>query len=155
MYCSKSFHRPGPSHCGFAICLVLLAVVAAGCDRQPDRKKTYPVTGQVYVDGEPAENLAVRANPVKGIDKADPTVSSAFTDADGRFAFSTFERGDGIPAGEYQLTFVWGQMNMFSMQYGGPDKLKDRYSDAAKSKVTVVVGDAESHDLGRIELTTK
>ena len=132
-----------------------LLLVSTGCDSRPGRKQTYPISGVVYVDGSPAANLAVRAHPTAGIDQKDPTVSSAFTDQDGKFTFSTFETGDGIPEGEYKLTFEWGEMNMLSMQYGGPDKLNSRYKDPETSKSVVKVGPDYPEDLGKIELTTK
>lgn len=136
----------------FVVAAIALTV---GCNSEPDRKKTYPVSGVVLVDGQPAANLAIRANPAAGIDQQDPTISSAFTDNEGKFAFSTFETGDGIPEGEYQLTFEWGEMNMFSMQYGGPDKLKGRYKDPSKSTFTIKVGPDGPEDVGSFELTTK
>lgn len=137
--------------------LVLFAFLFCMCGCQPatDRKATFPVTGVVYVDGEPADMLAVKANPIGGMDQVQPTVSSAFTDADGKFSFSTYETGDGIPAGEYKLTFLWGEMNLVSMQYGGPDKLKNRYEDIGKSKVAFRAGEGEEISLGRIDLKTK
>jgi hypothetical protein len=51
---------------------------------------------------------------------------------------------------------MWGEINLLSAQYGGPDKLNGRYADKEKSDVhfTVKPGD-EPLDLGRIELTTK
>ncbi len=55
-----------------------------------------------------------------------PTVSSAFTGPDGEFSISTYESGDGVPAGDYVLTFMWGQKEAFSGRYGGPDKLGNR-----------------------------
>lgn len=132
-----------------------MILLAAGCNSKPDRKRTYPVSGTVLVDGSPAENLAVRAHPVGGIDQNDPTVSSAFTDQAGNFTFSTFETGDGIPGGEYKLTFEWGEMNLLSMQYGGPDKLNSRYTNPENSTRVINVGPDYAEDLGKIELTTK
>lgn len=140
----------------FVSCLALLVLLqSVGCDANPDRKRTYPVSGTVLVDGAPAANLAVRAHPTGGMDQNDPTVSSAFTDTAGKFTFSTFETGDGIPEGEYKLTFEWGEMNLMSMQYGGPDKLKNRYKDPGKSETVIKVGPQQPEDLGNINLTTK
>ncbi len=113
------------------------------------------MTGEVYVDGAPVGMLAVRCTAVAGLDSENPTASSAFTDDEGKFEISTYETGDGVPEGEYVLTFEWGKMNLISNQYGGPDKLKGRYMDAEKSenKFTVVTG--EPTEIPRIELTTK
>jgi 5-hydroxyisourate hydrolase-like protein (transthyretin family) len=142
--------------------LVRLAVPAVLClglcscgQEDQSRKKTYPVTGQVYVDGEPASNVAVTAHNVSGMDTQNPTLSSAFTQEDGTFQISTYESSDGVPEGEYVLTFRWGKWDLISGQYGGPDKLNNRYSDPNKSEVRFKVEEGEPTDLGRIELSTK
>ncbi len=138
------------------ILAVLLAIGFNSCGKQDaSRKPTYPVTGEVYVDGQPAANLAVRCISVAGLDKENPTFSSAFTDEQGRFAISTYEKADGVPEGEYVLTFEWGQWDFVSGQYGGPDKLKGRYKDPATSKIRFKVEAGKPTNLGRIELTTK
>ncbi len=139
-------------------CFVFLALVTSSCGEKRDegRKTTFPVTGRLLVDGKPPGSpVAVRCYPVEGIDKKQPTVSSAFTANDGAFQISTYESGDGIPEGKYILTFMWGKRNAFTMQYGGPDKLKGRYSNKKKSQIKVTVTAGEPVDLGTIELTTK
>jgi len=136
--------------------VALLLTSVCSCGRQDtSRKPTYPVTGEVYVDGSPAANLAVRCISVSGLDKENPTFSSAFTDEQGRFSISTYEQADGVPEGEYVLTFEWGQWDLISGQYGGPDKLKGRYKDPATSKIRFKVEAGKPTNLGRIELTTK
>ena len=139
-----------------------MAVAAALClllcscgEKMPDRKETFPVTGEVYVDGRPAAQLQIACHDVKGIDAAAPTVSSAMTGPDGKFAISTYQSADGVPAGEYLLTFTWGTFNMISKSYGGPDKLNGRYADHQKSGHRFKVESGKPTDLGRIELSTK
>ncbi|XZE54533.1 hypothetical protein SH139x_000503 [Planctomycetaceae bacterium SH139] len=136
--------------------MMLGCVVFVGCGGGTEgRKTTYRISGTVHVDGQPANYLAVRAHPVAGVDKGDPTYSSAFTDEEGKFVLSTYESGDGIPEGQYTLTFNWGEMNLLSMSYGGPDKLKKRYDDPVKSEIKITVGPDQPEDIGVIELTTK
>lgn len=134
---------------------ILLVSTLCSCGKQQYAKQTFPVTGEVYVDGKPADNLAVHCHDVKGMDKQNPTTSTAFTDPQGKFKISTYETGDGVPEGEYKLTFFWGQMNLFSMSYGGPDKLNKRYDDPEKSEHRVTVQNGKPTDLGRIELKSK
>lgn len=131
--------------------------ICCSCGKEDlNRKETFPVTGQVYVDGKPPDSpIAVKCHNVDGMDKERPTVSSAFTGEDGKFAISTYESGDGIPTGEYVLTFYWGKRNPISMNYGGPDKLNGRYSDPKKSDIRITVLPGNPTDLGRIDLTTK
>jgi hypothetical protein len=139
---------------------VLLASVAgfaAGCSEEKtpsyNRVPTFPVKGQVLVDGAPANYLKVKLNSVG--EAATPVDVSAFTDAEGKFMIGTYDGGDGAPAGEYKLTFEWGAINLFTGRYEGPDKLNGRYSDAAKSEFPLTVKEGNETDLGAITLTTK
>lgn len=135
-----------------ATCCLLLC----SCGKKDEsRKETYPVSGVVTVDGQAVDALAVRCTDVNGLDKENPTISSAFTDEEGKFEISTYESADGMPAGEYVLTFMWGEWNMISGSYGGPDQLKDRYADPKTSEVKFTVKEGEPTELGTIELTTK
>ena len=137
------------------ILVLMVALVCCSCGEKVHRKPVFPVTGVILVDNKPVQMLAVRCANVAGIDKADPTISSAFTDEAGKFQISTFNKGDGVPEGEYVLTFEWGTMNLISMQYGGPDKLKGKYSDPKTSQVKFTVTAGMPTDLGTINLTTK
>lgn len=137
---------------GLCLCAILSQV---GCSEPAsDRKPTIPVTGVVYVDGQPAEGLAVTLHEVTGRDTQNPTISSGVTDASGAFKISTYEAGDGAPAGEYNATFSWGQMNLVSMQFEG-DKLKGKYASPEKSKSRLKVEEGKPVDMGKIELSTK
>ncbi len=138
-------------------CVLLIGLAAIGaCSRgDPSRKPTFPVQGEVYVDGQPAGQLAVTCHNVQGMDTKNPTTTAAFTDEAGKFRLSTYLSGDGVPEGEYVLTFLWGRHNLISMTYGGPDKLKNRYDDPKKSKVRFTIEKGKPLDLGKIELTTK
>lgn len=136
------------------LALAALCLAFSSCGEEQSRKETFPVTGEVYVDGQPAADLAVRCIDVKGLDKEQPTTSSAFTDEKGRFEISTYEQADGVPAGEYVLTFQWGQRSTMTRAYSG-DKLKGRYADAKTSEHRFTVEQGKPTELDRIELTTK
>lgn len=118
------------------------------------RVKTSAVTGIVHVDGQPASYLRVVANPA-GDNGAVPITPAALTTPDGKFELSTYESGDGLPAGEYKLTFQWGEISLLNGQYSG-DKFKGKYAKPEASTVTVKVADGDPPvDLGVIELTSK
>ena len=139
--------------------LVTMLLLSACGSESGDRKEkeTFPLTGEVYVDGEPVENLEVRCHDQKGLDKNNPTSSGSYTDAEGKFEISTYKSGDGVPEGEYALTFTWREMILMGGNRDGvPDKLNGRYSDPATSTVKVSVKKGQpADDLGRIDLTTK
>jgi hypothetical protein len=144
-----------------AVTIRRLAFVAAGClllcscgKDEGFRKETFPATGEVYVDGQPAGQLKVECHNLAGIDKENPTFSQAFTDENGKFEIATYEAADGLPEGEYVLTFMWGELDLISGGYGGPDKLNGRYTDPQTSEHRFKVEAGKPTDLGKIELTT-
>jgi hypothetical protein len=138
------------------VALTGISMVLSGCSPSgPPRKETFPVTGEVYVDGKPAEMLRVEMYDLKGMDTQMPTYSSAFTDKDGKFQISTYEQADGVPEGEYVVTYMWGDFDVFSREYKGPDKLKDKHSDPKTSAHRVKVEKGKPTEMGRIELKTE
>lgn len=141
--------------------LVLLSVAmvfAGGCGGgdAPSRKETFPVVGVVKIDGAaPGSEVQLTCHPAVGMDTSQPTISQSATDAEGKFSISTYVDGDGVPPGDYTLTFKWQEFNLFSREYSGADKLKNRYGDPAKSEFKFTVKPGEQLDLGVIELKTK
>lgn len=135
-----------------ALCLSAVA----GCGPEgPPRKETFRVRGKVSVDGQaPPAPVQIEAQNVAGMDAEMPTISQSETNPDGTFEIATYQQGDGVPAGDYVLTFSCREFNVMSRSYAGPDKLNKRYSDAKKSEVKFTVKD-KSVDLGEIKLTTK
>lgn len=144
-----------PSTMRLAVPFLFLTLLFASCGgSDPNRKEVFPVTGEVYVDGAPVAQVAVQCTNVAGIDSEQPTVSKAITNEEGKFEISTYESADGVPEGDYVLTFTWGDFNAISRSFG-PDKFKGKYADPKKSehKFSVVTG--KPTDLGRFDLTTK
>ncbi|QDU40357.1 hypothetical protein Mal4_47130 [Maioricimonas rarisocia] len=138
--------------------LLVLCLCCAGCGEEgPYRKVTVPVTGQLLVDGKPPGTpVQITCHSLTGIDQEHPTFSKTVSGENGTFAISTYESGDGVPAGEYAVTFEWKTLNLVSMGYSGPDKLKGKYNDPDTSDVKfTITEDSEPIDLGTIELTTE
>src|SRR5687768_8776191 len=71
-------------------------------------KETFPVSGQVHVDGRPANKVFATCHNVKELDQENVHRTLALTDETGKLEFSTYQSGDGVPEGEYVLTFEWG-----------------------------------------------
>jgi hypothetical protein len=71
----------------------------------PDRKATFPVSGRLLLDGEPLAGVTVvfHRRSAAGVKQ---TYSYGKTDATGGFKLSTYEAGDGAPAGRYTVTVV-------------------------------------------------
>jgi hypothetical protein len=137
---------------GIALSILAFAL-SAGCSKQV---KTYPVSGEIYVDGKPAEAATIYLIPAG--DKADQTPRPfGQTDKDGKFTLSTFKEKDGAPAGEYVAIFQWpeqsgGIFNRSSMD--GRDRLGGAYYDKDQSKIHVTI-EKQPTNLPRFDLKTK
>ncbi|WP_157606285.1 hypothetical protein [Schlesneria paludicola] len=137
-------------HCGRA--MLVASLVSLGCSSKlpgEPRLKTTPVTGIVYVDGEPAIALTVECHPESSdCPIKHPVIAS--TDAKGKFDLGMYVAGDGLPEGTYRLVFIWQGIGLNQR-----DRLKGYYANPSKSKtkITVIAGNHE--DLGVINLSTK
>jgi len=86
-----------------SIVLLILAAVAVGCRSEetallPGRSPTLPVRGKITLDGAPIEGATVLFFSEK------LTITSyGKTDANGAYELTTYEPGDGAPAGRYQV----------------------------------------------------
>lgn len=153
MRCFRPLPQPRVAGIG---AVILSALMIAGCGPEGPqggpRVETYPITGTVHIDGKPEQAILVTCHPVG--ESAVHTTISGFTDEQGRFSIGTYESGDGAPEGEYKLTVKWGQWGL-NGRYGGPDKLKDRYSDPDSSEYSVVVSPGNEADVGILELSTE
>ena len=140
--------------CLLVFCLSTVCVLAGCSQKDPNRKPTSPVTGTVYVDGQPAVGVQIMLTDTRGMDSAKPTVSTSITKEGGAFSVSTYDESDGVPPGEYVLTFTWGEYDVFSRSYRD-DKLKKRYIDPAKSETRITVVEGQPVEMGRIDLKTR
>ena len=139
------------------VCLLFLGLsLHVGCGgEEPFRKTTIPAKGKVTVDGKaPGSGIQIQCHSVAGLDTEHPTFSATETDADGNFSIATYTSGDGLPAGEYVLTFSWQDFNVISRSYSGEDKLNGKYSDPATSAFKISVKDGMELELTPFELTT-
>ncbi|WP_010588437.1 hypothetical protein [Schlesneria paludicola] len=134
---------------------ILIAVLCCGCrpeaPRGEARLKTTPVKGIVEVDGKPALNVSVKfIADGSSSDIARPALAT--TNEKGAFAVSTYVAEDGLPDGDYVLTFVWEEA--ISLNPTKKDQLKGAYSDPKKSKHKVTVIQGTPIDMGVIALST-
>lgn len=114
------------------IAFTLAGMTVVGCGGD-GKKRVYKTTGQILVDDKPAKKAFVYFHP---IDTDDPKLVRPFAQADdnGNFAASTYISGDGLPEGEYILTFEWREPSgLFKQDWDGRDKLGSLYADPKKS----------------------
>jgi hypothetical protein len=87
--------------CGPVLLCVLSLTWGCGGGGASDRPKTYPVSGTVKLNGAPVKDAVVTFQLDGGKESA---VGS--TDADGKYALSTFGSKDGAVAGQYKITIT-------------------------------------------------
>jgi hypothetical protein len=82
-----------------------VAMIAVGCQdnggSDPNRPKTYPVTGTVKLNGKAVEGAVVTFHATAG-----SQTSIGSTDANGGYSLTTFQSGDGAPAGQYDVSVI-------------------------------------------------
>jgi hypothetical protein len=79
-----------------ALCfLAILAICGCG----PTNPSTTPVTGTVTYNGSPVEGATVAFTPTSDAGH----VATGVTDSAGKFALTTFEKGDGAVVGSYTV----------------------------------------------------
>jgi hypothetical protein len=91
-----------------AVAVVLASLVAATAWSAFDRAHVLPVTGTLRVFGQSAGGVVLTLHPIydRGGDAPRPR---GRVDETGRIEWTTYERGDGLPPGEYAVTAVWHQ----------------------------------------------
>lgn len=145
---------------GISGLFLIFALGLAGCSKDdPNKglnvKPTIKVTGKVLVDGAPPETpVIVKAHIVNGTG-GDQPLSTGGTAGEGVFEFNTYSKGDGLPVGEYKLTFVWAELRLGGGALGGgnTDKLGGQYADPKTSQFTVKVAESKDVvDIGLFEL---
>lgn len=115
--------------------LTLVAAFFLGCSNepQPERIPTYPVTGSLHIDGQPAAGTMIKFYDPQNRGR----MPAATVRADGTFSASFYTSEDGAPTGEYQLLVLW----MTPPPGGGlpVDRLQGRFADPARSVRTINV----------------
>lgn len=118
-----------------------------GCSS--DYKPGYaPVSGQVRINGEPAEGVVVRFHNVDSAVEGDARYPVAKTDAEGRFMLTTSKDAAGALIGKYQVTFEW----MSSNELNAVDRFKGRLARVESSTHEVEIT-AGKNELSPFELT--
>jgi len=80
----------------------------SGCSSHSDDPTTYPVTGQVTLDGSPAAGAVVTFSPKSG---GEATAAQTTTDAEGKFDVQVFLDGGkrtqrGLMPAEYRISVI-------------------------------------------------
>jgi hypothetical protein len=98
----------------------------------------YPLAGKVMIDGRPPQTgrrqslLMVLYDPQQPQLPAGARPHAECDEEDGSFAFTTYQKGDGVPVGKYIIAFVELKESR-QKGYVGPDLLQNLYNDPDKN----------------------
>jgi hypothetical protein len=127
-----------------AVMLCVCGAMLAGCrgnnadrleqafrDAGTSKATVAPVAGVVTIDGIVPEpfTLVMLWDPKK----PEAGVLRAICDSEGRFAFTSYDRGDGVPPGTYVVLFARLNMGGRLGNFDGPDLLNNLYNDPDKN----------------------
>jgi hypothetical protein len=115
----------------FCICVCL-----ASCSNPYGDHPPYPTTGQILVNGKPAEGARLVFHHL-GDWGNKSIVPQAMTKEDGRFTLTTYQMGDGAPAGEYRVVVEWPAYRRG--RNIGPDRLQGKFANPDSSGLTAHV----------------
>jgi len=150
-------------HSGVSVLCLALLIGLSGCGGgDPNKginvKTTFPATGKILVDGKsPSEfedmpPIQIKAWP-QGEGVSDQPPGRAGSKPDGAFELTTYNAGDGLPVGEYKLTFKSTKVNLLNPGMAAADHLGAQYLDPDKSNFTVTVSESgEVQGLESIDL---
>jgi hypothetical protein len=97
--------------------------------------------GRVTIDGQPPSVppryvLVVILFDAKGKEAGHETIYQTICDKEGRFEFTRYSKGVGVPPGSYTVLFV-ELMHRLGDRFTGADELKNLYNDPDKSPFQV------------------
>ena len=137
-------HFPSP-RATFRLLLAIELLMLTSCDSESDRVPVFPVRGELFFDGQPAEGALVIFHPVAPPEPR-TTNPNGRVQADGSFQLTTYESADGAPVGDYVVTVFWPEPPKSPIDHPamGPDRLGNRYINPETSTMQVTVNEGEN-----------
>ena len=140
--CCSLLNRSGAARGRWVAGLITAALATAGCGGS-DMLEVYPTKGTLTIDSEPFGPTSIMLVPtqekIPGTDE--PTHSAVGqVDQTGAIKFTTYDPGDGVPAGEYRV--------VVGMDFAEPPKPFPKvYRDSQKGPLLVKVEPGVENDL--------
>jgi hypothetical protein len=128
-------------------------IVLLGCGENSTSKTLYPVSGEVFYKGKPAEGCKISFTPKSGIGQDLGWPSFAEVGKDGKFTVTTNQPNDGMPEGEYGVSFSWPGKGTASDPNGemAEDRLPVKYHHPDTSGYSIKIT-PETRELARYDL---
>ena len=102
-----------------------------------ERPPLHPATGTLTINGKPAEGALLVFHPAAGREfDARGTRPRATVEADGTFEVTTYQSGDGAPAGDYRVAILWFADPDSSSPW---DRLGNRYANPDRTDIRVSI----------------
>lgn len=122
----------------FVASMALLSLAFAGCGPAGEsRPEVIPVEGSLTINGKPAEGAMLVFHPSHGEEfDARGSRPRANVEKDGHFQVTTYDAGDGLPAGEYDVAVLWFDDPNSAAPH---DKLGGRYAVPGKPELHISV----------------
>jgi len=99
---------------------------------------TYPVSGTVLYQGKPAPGAWVQFRSIPGSNQTH-FGCEVLTNSEGKYVCETYQEGDGLPAGTYDVRITLPVTPMPDYRDGETDRLNGRYNSPQKAPFRVVV----------------
>ena len=117
------------------VAAVAFSALVVGCGSKGP--VLYPVSGKVLVNGKAPEHATVVFHPA-GASGPDAVRPRGKVGADGSFTLTSYETGDGAPAGEYRVTVeLW--LSSGKADEGPSSRLPARFAKPETSGLTATV----------------
>jgi hypothetical protein len=119
----------------------------------PDRVEVSPVRGKVLFRGQPVPYAWVVFYPQGGSEEVQRMRPSGRAGPDGSFTLTSYDEGDGAPAGQYKVTVEWPSEDPNDPSNPddpetrvprGPDRFGGRYADPATTPLTATVKEGDN-----------
>lgn len=124
------------------------AVACSGCGENW-KAATYPARGTITINGEPPAGAVVELRSAGEQPDVRNSRPWAVVQEDGSYSLSTYEKGDGAPAGTYKVVVRWPpDVSQPSLA----DRLGGAYATPERSRWVVIVSEVEN-DLPPVEIT--
>ncbi|MCA9092961.1 MAG: hypothetical protein KDA68_05715 [Planctomycetaceae bacterium] len=157
--------------------LFVIPLLFVGCgsgDSGPDnvvKKVTKPASGKFTIDGVPPGqagtegtdnpphyNILLKLYPKgRAVTKDDLFPTAKVDPTTGKYEFATYNAGDGIPAGDYIITFESLNQAPIGRYLMGPDRFKNNFNNPVSQdpKYSVKVDEASKGDVAMPNIDIK
>lgn len=120
------------------------------CSCKDNGLKLNPVRGQLFFQGAPAEGALVVFQRQGATGASDPKPSGKVGN-DGSFTLTTYQHGEGAPAGDYVVLVTWFPPNARELE-NATNKLPARFASADSTTLKATVKDG-TNELEPFRLT--